>query len=483
MAAIHGELGADNALFRTGLVPHEPLTVELPTYVDPTFEQSPSLPVDAELDYPKPKNRLRGLLRAIKPRRSSAILASDFNAEWEAISIQEDQHPVLILIDDAGVDGRSKAKAIQLHTEAYLREGIISTEALNEKGQFVDRYTPRSKHYYVENGASDAAARQITVDKGDGIFSLPTFAHFVCDPQEVIRSAGISRISELKPEQVVEISGLTTRRKEGGGLKGDYDALLSLYSTMLKDSLESGVKLWVQNVEPGLLRILNSMAGDDQVTVLGEKRPYMGPDTIPVALSPEQIVRKKLEQKDEDLSGREREHRKHLVGLLQGLNGDKLSPDMRKLFDDVGIEYTRSSLAERIVKNPQTWLQVGVAGYSALRAIPAAMVSEFQGDIGVFLATDLLTAPTYTWGMYKMFTGKSTGEKAVGASVAVPSFIAPYAYWYSQGENYPAYVNLAVAGFVSAGIALEVKKRRDAHKADQSIMQDFRRVEDNLSQV
>ncbi len=438
------------------------------------------LELDLELE-PKAKSTARSLIRFVTKRRSRPN-AEEFLSEWDSlVNIQED-HPVLVYVDDKGHEGIAKAEAVRLHTEAYLRDKIIDTDSLNSAGQFKDEYTDRSKYFYVENGASDASARHITTDEQEGIFSLPTFKNFVCDPLEIAKIAKVDSLSDLKQSEIVEISGLSTRRKEGSERRGEYDALLSLYSTMFRDSLESGVKLWVQNVEPRLLRLLKGMAGKDQIAVLGDPRPYIGNPTMPIALNPAEIVKAKLAPKNEDLSVREIEYRKHLVHLLQGINGDKLTPEMRSIFDEAGIEYTRSSVASRLARNPQTWLQLGVGAYSLARAIPASFVDEFEGSIGMFMATDLLTSPTYTWGAYKMFSGKKLREKAVGAAVAVPSFIAPYAYWYSQGEDYPGYVNVAAAGFVTSALGMEVGKKILKKRSEDKLLGKFKAVELELIQ-
>jgi hypothetical protein len=78
--------------------------------------------------------------------------------------------------------------------------------------------------------------------------------------------------------------------------------------------------------------------------------------------------------------------------------------------------------------------------------------------------------------MIETFSSNSTlskkigrvASKSIGATVASASFIAPYAYFYSQGEEYPTYVNAVVAGLVGvAGMSEYIRHRRERNLRGQ----------------
>lgn len=357
--------------------------------------------------------------------------------------------------------------AKKVNTDIYLDRGFIEAKDLNpHTGLFEDEYTDRSDYFFVENGTTDAGARLIRTGD-DGLFSLPTFKKFVCDPAAIISAAGVRKLHEINPDSVVEVSGLASRAKKSSEstISGHLNAVTVLYGSMLRASLERGDKLWVQNIEKFMVRSLKGLIGDDQITIAGESKQYMGPPTIPVILNPENIVRKILspETPDDDKS------KVHLLEVFEGINVDKMPKDIRKLLAENNVTTTQSSVANRILKSKHTIPQLAIGGYSAARAVPASFVDEFSGSITTLWAIDVGTSVPYTWGIVKALTGKTAKERAIGASVAVPSFLAPYAYWYSQGEEYPGYVNGVVAGFVGVAAISEAVKRYKGSKYDKNV--------------
>lgn len=366
-------------------------------------------------------------------------------------------------------------KARALHTSVYKDRGFIDDRAIVD-GYFQDEYTERSRYFFQEGNHREVGARLISATKKQGIMSLPTMKNFVVDPDLIANTAGVNRVSDLSYKKVVEVSGLASRYKEDRGDSNDADEVLDpvrlLYASLLRYSIEQGHELWALNADPLLLRDMRNRLGHDQVVTIGEKQSYMGPPTIPAAINPQRVVR-------DILSGDSEENRAYIKEALNGVNLARVPSMFQKLFEDNGIGYTLDlPLKEKVLKL-RTLKAVGysgLVGYSAFRALPVSAVEEFHGSIPLFFAIDVGTAFTQVLGMEEVFSRDTylqkkfgrVAAKTAGMAVATGSFIAPYVYFYSQGEEYPAYVNGIVAGF--AGVAttgMYMKHRRERRLRNQ----------------
>ncbi len=357
-----------------------------------------------------------------------------------------------------------KWAAQRLHTDVYLDEGFITEEDINPFGLYIDEYVDRSTYFYVANGHKVAAARQIHATRKEGIMSLPTARHFGIDPDVVSDAAQVRSVADIKPRDVVEISGLASRRTEDGK-SGYLDAVRSLYSQLLRNSLEKGHKLWLMNVDPKFMRVMGHLVGPEQVRVLGEKRQYMGPATVPVAINPQEVVRKILGSTDPSDDA----HKAHLCAVFAGINDRRIPKGIRLLLSQNGIPRKQYPESLRLATNPKVVAQAAIMGYSALRALPANSVNEFHGSVAALWGVDVATSIPYAYGMTEMFFGKSLGRKLLGATIAIPTFLAPYAYFYAEGEGYPKFVNAAVAGFVGAAATKELVSRHLRQNKEERI--------------
>lgn len=99
---------------------------------------------------------------------------------------------------------------------------------------------------------------------------------------------------------------------------------------------------------------------------------------------------------------------------------------------------------------------VGVLAFSTVRVLLASRVEEFEGSIWVLWLVDVATAWPYVWGLFRLFTGKSTWSRLLGLAVALPAFLAPYLYWYLNGKGYPVYVHLVIGLFIAVAIGSEL---------------------------
>jgi hypothetical protein len=358
-------------------------------------------------------------------------------------------------------------QAQHVHTEAYLRAGFITRGELNGSGLYVDDYTERSEPIFVKTSDKETAIRMIHADKESGILSLPTAEKFSVDASIIKDVAHVSRLSDIKPRQVVEISGLSSIKAHEGTTKEEaFDATRQAYATGLRRSLDQGHILWLMNIEPRLNNWLKNVLGKDALSQLGESKQLIGPPTVPYALNPQDVVTSILKG---DSPERFSEMNKNDIrATLGGVSEKYLSKELIDLLHENGIETKKATALENALKRKKTIGYAAIIGYSTLRAIPVAAIPEFDGNGFVFAGIDVGTAVVQVLGMEKYLTGKKRVTRALGATVAVASLITPYGYVYLQGEDYPAYVNV-IAGTLIAGAAVgeAVKTVKDVKIRDR----------------
>ncbi len=363
-------------------------------------------------------------------------------------------------------------KARALHASVYRNRGLVGDENIVD-GHFRDEYTERSRYFFYENDDREVGVRLISATKKQGIMSLPTMKNFSVDPDLIANTAGVNRVADLSHKKVVEVSGLASRYKKDRANSGvtdeAFDPVRLLYANLLRHSLEQGHELWALNAEPGLLRDMRNRLGHDQVVTIGEKQAYMGPPTTPAVINPQRVVQSVLDSDNE-------ENQAYLRKALDGLDGKNLTDELKAQLDKHGISYINHSRTRKILTDPRTLAYSVIVGYSAARALPVTGIEEFDGSVPLLWAIDVGTAVPYTWGMIETFSSNTTlskkigriASKSIGGTVAAASFVAPYAYFYSQGEEYPAYVNGVVAGLVGvAGVSEYIKYRRERNLRQQ----------------
>lgn len=349
--------------------------------------------------------------------------------------------------------------AQELHTEVYLKMQYIEPEDLDNMGIFRDEYSDRATYILAQNGQRQSTCRYISADKKEGIMSLPTARHFSLDAAEVQRTIG-GRLADMKPAEVIEVSALASVRLDGATKEDSELRKLNttwlLYSEILRESLDHGHRLWLLNTHDELVRSLEGLLGKEQVHRLGEAKMHMGSVTVPVALNPQEIILSALE--DDSPTGELK--RRHLRETLAGVSDKKLTPKMKHALREHDIPYVERPASERVIKNPKVIANTALTGYALARAAPLAGIEEFDGNVGVFLAIDVATVFPYTWGLIETATGKTWSRRATGAAVASGSFAAPYVYFWTQGENYPGYVNAAAGTIIAAAGLREAWKIR-----------------------
>lgn len=362
-----------------------------------------------------------------------------------------------------------KEIAQALHTQVYLEKSYIEPSDINVEGLFVDEYSDRSVYLLSENGTRRSACRYIEATKAEGVVSLPTARHFSLDPEVIKEVAGVSRLSDLKAHDVIEVSGLASIRLDAPDGRrdrgGELDATRLLYASILRHSLDAGHKLWLMNIEPAHLRALKILVGQDQVHTLGDAVEYMGPATVPVAINPHEVVRSAFA--DESSYGDMK--RQYLLESLPGVSGRYLSDEVEQALTEHNVPYQEKGRLQRLMKHRRALAYTAIVGYSSARAVPVGAVEQFEGSVPLFLAIDVGTAFPYTWGLINAVSAKTTGRRIAGATVAGGSFIAPYAYFWAEGNDYPPYVNVVVGGMIGTVAALEARKVRKDRAIERAL--------------
>jgi hypothetical protein len=192
------------------------------------------------------------------------------------------------------------------------------------------------------------------------------------------------------------------------------------------------------------------------VNRLGESRQYIGPATVPVAINPQEVVRAAFT----DTSDFGEVKRQYLLESLPGVSGRHLPTDIKDMLTAHDIPYDEDSRMRRLIHNRRALAYAAILGYSSARALPVGAIDEFQGSVPLLWAIDVGTAVPYTWGLIETVAAKAPIRRAVGASVAGGSFIAPYAYFWAEGQEYPPYVNAVVGGLIGTATLLEAAKVR-----------------------
>lgn len=359
----------------------------------------------------------------------------------------------------------------RVHTQTYLEEAYIEPGDLNEAGLYT-QYADRSTYFYVVNPKREATVRQIACDRR-GLLSLPTLHNFEIDAETLREVAGVARVADINPKSAVEISALASRPiEEGDKSKGDFQAVLQLYTRMLRNSLEQGHEYWLLNTYDALATRLHMLIGKDQMKVIGEPRDYLGSMTRPYLIKPQDVVRSILGSSDKKFDF----HKAYLRNQFAGLNDRKVPADIRELLAANEIPTTDTSPIDRLIHSKKAWAMTALGAYCTARAIPFGEIDQFEGSVPMLWAIDIGTVPTYVKGLEMSAVGKTVGARAVGFGLASASFAAPYAYAYAEGNDYPPTVNLAIATFAGVCAVKEVATQIWQRRSERHLVAGLRQL-------
>lgn len=260
-----------------------------------------------------------------------------------------------------------------------------------------------------------------------GVLNHPTIRTQNLDAELVRTAAKAQRLTELGPREVRDV--------EPDHLF-DRDHLFHL----LRTSLHRGTQLWMLTL-PDL----------DARARLEERFPGLVHDLstvtpLAVGLRPADMARQLIDTDPDAAHG------------FEGMDMMRVPRDIIVRLRDRGVPIQDRYGITRLMRNPRFIVYLIVFTYSALRALPVMFVKEFHGNLWILWTIDVLTAIPYTWGILAMVLAKRRRVRALGAVVAIATFMAPYIYFGSHGRHYPTYVWFVVGFLVTAAVAIEAWK-------------------------
>ncbi|RRD47252.1 hypothetical protein [Tessaracoccus sp. OH4464_COT-324] len=280
--------------------------------------------------------------------------------------------------------------------------------------------------------------------------------HFALDPDELLRVSGADRIGDLNPRNVGHSDIL-------GELTADN---LDIHCPMglalgqqLVSALERRQWLWLAVVDERRVSALQELLGPELLHIVGPATDQipeaMHPKlenaqrVVPVAINPCQWVQKWATEGDEH-------QRSYLHDALEGTDTLTVSRHVYAALQELRVDVIDRAPVLRFIRSPKVIAYIVVLLYSALRALPVSFVPEFHGRLWILWAIDLGTAIPYTWGIVAAVAARSWKTRALGAVVAVITFVLPYVYFWANGKHYPPYVVAIVVGMIVGAIALEI---------------------------
>lgn len=250
------------------------------------------------------------------------------------------------------------------------------------------------------------------------------------DPDAICELAGVRRLAELGPR--------STRIVDSEQMLDAAERLV-----VLRDAVEHGVRmLFVEVVPgseaeltdalPGIVRRLDETAAPDAGSLHG----------VAVTALLQHCLTLDLERTSLALAGMPTRHTdSQALALLP-----------------VTLDVRREHPLRRLIGDPRVPVYLGVGLYSALRALPVALVPQFHGSLLVLWLIDVITAVPYTWGVLAMLFAPRGGIRILATLTTVTTFAAPYVYFWMHGRDYPVYVVLVIAALTAASTLIEVVK-------------------------
>lgn len=147
---------------------------------------------------------------------------------------------------------------------------------------------------------------------------------------------------------------------------------------------------------------------------------------------------------------------RHFVSMaFTGADSSTISSRNYHALQELGAKVIPSSRLYRALHSPKFWAYVIVFIYSTLRALPVTFVENFHGSVTFLWAMDVITALPYTWGLVAFFTAHKPWVRLVGLAVTLFTFMAPYIYFWSHGQDYSWWVNAIVVAMIAGAILYE----------------------------
>lgn len=150
------------------------------------------------------------------------------------------------------------------------------------------------------------------------------------------------------------------------------------------------------------------------------------------------------------------EHQRFIRAAFYEIPGLTISSRNYHALRECGADVLSSPRVVRLLRSPKFWAYTVVFVYSCLRALPVMFVKNFTGHVWLLWVLDVVTAVPYTWGILTFITGRNWAMRYFGLVITLGTFITPYIYFWTNGDNYPLVVNLVVFTMIAAAIGYEV---------------------------
>lgn len=136
------------------------------------------------------------------------------------------------------------------------------------------------------------------------------------------------------------------------------------------------------------------------------------------------------------------------------------------------VPVRRVGWLRRALLHPSFPVYLIVFVYSALRVLPVAFISQFQGSLLVLWLIDVVTAVPYTWGVLAMLFAQRLRIRMIATVTTIVTFIVPYVYFWMNGTGYPRYVPVVIATLTILSMLVETSK----YVQEQRLRRSYRAV-------
>lgn len=278
----------------------------------------------------------------------------------------------------------------------------------------------------------------------------PIALDFSLDPAVLAEVSGTPRLGSLLSSHVLEVESLS--HLDVNAHSPSVEGLM----LALRESLERRICLWLGVVDASKLHQVQAMLGDACQIAGARREPHKdwalrlpgATSLVPLAVSPQRLLRNMLAPSSP--------FRAIALQHLEGLDPKRVAnADLLELRRN-GVSMVPRSLIFRLAHSPVMWAYAIVMLYSICRAIPVAYLPGFHGNIWVLWGLDVAGAFPYAWGVIAMFTASRLLVRLLALLVAVITFVAPYAYFWTHGHHYPFYVDVIVGCFIASALGFEM---------------------------
>ena len=305
------------------------------------------------------------------------------------------------------------------------------------------------------------AARALTARS---VLDQPLARRYRIDAARIRELAGVTRCGDLGVRRVLELpaladlattTALQLRLPDGTGWR---------LGQALGHALEQGVRLWLCEVAAEAVPLITRTIGDGLIHVVSLPEPAPAApgaepapaapgaepapaETVVIAMSPLMLLLALTDDGDDS--------RRYLRAVLAGVDTLRCSSRAIGALRRSGVEVVPRSQTMRLLWNPVALAYLVVFVYSSLRAVPVAFVPGFHGRVWVLWTIDVLTAIPYTWGLVEMVAGRRIRYRLFGLATTLVTFLAPYAYFWTKGRDYPPEVIMVVVAMIVGSAGLE----------------------------